>query len=172
MMDVENFMTVNIKKLETLGITIPEELNVSQITEGILNMPEEVIESMEESHLIVMLLSNIGYGKYDFTDWSWEPLSEQIYSFDMEAVNTSSIYTMFLQGIQAITGDDLNITDISEDCEKVDFEKGCGLQTIRFQCNGKSYQYNASVNYDWFDTGMLSFMDQVIKESIPVSNQS
>lgn len=82
----------------------------------------------------------------------------------MEVFNTSSMYTMFLQGIQAITNEDLNITDIKEDCSKVDFEMGCGTQTIQFQCNGKPYQYNASVNYDWFDTGMLSFMNQVIKE--------
>ncbi|MBD5533462.1 MAG: hypothetical protein HDQ98_14900 [Lachnospiraceae bacterium] len=164
MMDVKNFLMMNVKKLEDLGITIPKELDISEIIKGILNMPEEVIEAMEESQLTGMLLSHIGHGKYDFTDWSWSPLSDQVYSFDMEVFNTSSMYTIFLQGIQAITNNDLNITDVSEDCSKVDFEEGCGTQTVQFRCNSKSYQYNASANYDWFDTGMLSFMNQVVKE--------
>lgn len=70
MMNVENFLTINVKKLETLGITIPEELGISQIIKGIVSIPEEVIEAMEESDLIGMVLSHIGHGKYDFTDWS------------------------------------------------------------------------------------------------------
>lgn len=144
-MNVENLITDNIKKLETLGIKIPKELDISEIINGFLNMPKDFIEDMEESQLIGMLLSNIGHGKFDFTDWSWEPLSDQIYSFDMEVFNTSCMYTTFLQGVRAITDGDLNITDISEDCSKVDFENGCGTQTIQFRCNGKAYQYDASV---------------------------
>lgn len=163
-MHVENVITDNIKKLKTLGITIPKELDISEIINGFLNMPEEILEDMNESQLIGMLLSNIGHGKFDYTDWSWEPISDQIYSFDMEVFNTSCMYTTFLQGVRAITNDDLNITDISEDCSKVDFENGCGTQTIQFKCNGKSYQYDASVNYDWFDAGMLSFMNRIVEE--------
>lgn len=163
-MNVENLITASIEKLGTLGIDIPEELDMLEITKGMLGMPEEVMEAMEECQLIGMLLSHIGNGKYDYTDWSWMPLSNQVYAFDMEVFNVSSMYTMFLQGIQAITGDDISITDISEDCSKVDFEKGCGTQTVRFQCNGKPYQYDAAVNYDWFDVGMLCFMDRVVRE--------
>lgn len=163
-MDVKNFIADNVKKLEALGITIPKEMDISEITKGILSMPEEVLEAMEESQIIGMLLAHIGHGRYDFTDWSWEPLSNQVYSFDAEAFDCSSMYTMFLQGVQAIIGDDISITDIIEDCSKVDFENGSGTQTIRFQCNGKPYQYDAAVNYDWFDTGMLYFMNQTIEE--------
>lgn len=163
-MDAKNLFLENIKKLDALGITIPKELDISEIINGILNLPEEVIEAMEARQLTGMLLSHIGHGKYNFTDWSWSPLSGQVYAFDLESFDPSRMYTMFLQGIQAITKDDLSITDISEDCGSVDFEMGRGTQTVQFQCNGKSYQYTASVNYDWFDTGMLSFMNQVVKE--------
>ncbi len=163
-MTIATFITDTIKKIETLGIRTPENVDLNAAAEGILGMPEEILEAMEPGQIIGMLFAAIGHGIYDYTDWSWQPSSDQVYSFDVEAFDCSNMYTAFLQGISAITRGDLEFTDVTEDCSKVDYEKGCGIQTIRFQCNGQAYQYDAAVNYDWFDTGMLYFINRMIKE--------
>ena len=158
---VEIMIHENITKLKELGIdaTSVEE----KITESLTSFPSEILESMEPEQINGMILTYISTLLYDDTT---VPPSEprQFFSFDVECMDLEHMYTNFLNSVSEIAGDDLTITDIEEDIGKVDYESGTGVQTVTFNCNGKSYQYDAIVYNDWFDVKMLTFMNKVISE--------
>lgn len=158
---VEIMIHENITKLKELGIdaTSVEE----KITESLTSFPSEILESMEPEQINGMILTYISTLLYDDTT---VPPSEprQFFSFDVECMDLEHMYTNFLNSVSEIAGDDLTITDIEEDTSKVDYESGTGVQTVTFNCNGNSYQYDAVVYNDWFDVKMLTFMNKVISE--------
>lgn len=135
-----------------------------QITDSLTSFPAEVMEAMDTSQLSGLILTNIDWLLYQ--DEAAKPAAgpRQFFCFDMECMELNTMYTTFVQSVAEIAGDDLVFTDIAEDTSQVDYDSGTGIQTISFCCNGKAYQYNASVYYDWFDVGMLSFMNDVISE--------
>lgn len=151
---VMTMMYEDIASLKELGIdaTALEDRLTKRLTE----LPGEFTASMEQKEIIGMIL----------TEYDWETDSEpkMFFTFDMECMDVDHMYTNFLNSIAEIAGDDLIITDIIEDTSKVDYDSGRGTQTISFQCNGKSCQYAASVYNDWFDEGMLTYMNDVISE--------
>lgn len=152
----------SISKLKELGIdaTSVEE----QITESIASFPSEIYESMDREQINGMILTQIAWLLYgdDVAESATEP--RQFFTFDVECMDPGCMYTIFLNSLSEIAGEDLVITDIEEDTSKVDYESGSGIQTVSFNCNGKPYQYDATSYYDWFDVGMLTFMNDVISE--------
>lgn len=151
-----------ITKLKELGIDATSVED--KIAESFASFPAEILESMDINQINGMILTNIDWQLYkdEAAELSNEP--RQFFCFDMECMDLDTMYTTFVNSVAEIAGDDLVFTDISEDTSKVDYESGTGTQTISFTCNGKSYQYNATVYYDWFDVGMLTFMNDVISE--------
>ena len=159
---VEIMIHENITKLKELGIdaTSVEE----KITESLTSMPTEILESMAPEQINGMILTYISALLYD-DDAAVQPSEpRQFFTFDVECMDLEHMYTNFLNSVSEIAGDDLMITDIEEDTSKVDYESGTGVQTVTFNCNGISYQYDAIVYNDWFDVKMLTFMSKVISE--------
>lgn len=152
----------NISKLKEFGIDATSiEM---KIVENLTSFPTEIYESMDHEQIAGMILTQIAWLLYgdDITEHAAEP--KQFFTFDVECMEPDSMYTIFLNSLSEIAGEDLVITDIKEDTSKVDYESGSGIQTVSFNCNGKSYQYDATSYYDWFDVGMLTFMNKVISE--------
>lgn len=151
-----------IAKLKEFGIdaTAVED----KISASITSMPAEAVEAMDASQLSGMLLSNISWLLYKDEEAPPSTEPKQFFSFDVECMDLDNMYTIFVNSVAEIAGDDLVFTDITEDTSKVDYESGTGTQTISFVCNGKSYRYDATAYDDWFDVGMLTFMNDVISE--------
>ena len=160
----EAVLTVHetIAALKELGIDATSVED--EITDSFASFPAEIMESMDHEQLNGMILMNIDWLLY--SEESAEPSTgpRQFFCFDMECMELDTMYTAFVQSVAEIAGDDLVFTDITEDTSQVDYDSGTGIQTISFCCNGKAYQYNAIVYNDWFDTGMLTFMNDVISE--------
>lgn len=159
---VEIMIHENIIKLKELGIdaTSVEE----KITENLTSFPSEILESMEPEQVNGMILTYISALLYDDDTAAQPSEPRQFFTFDVECMDLDHMYTNFLNSVSEIAGKDLTITDIEEDTGKVDYESGTGVQTVTFNCNGKSYQYDAAVYNDWFDVKMLTFMNKVISE--------
>lgn len=161
-MDIRAFIHDSLEKLKDLGI---DATSMEQtLTDSVLRMPDDMLADMEKEQILGLLLDDMGMGVHDEEHDVSFCMSEQIYSFDMEVFDIEQIYTHFLEGLSMIVKEDFTFTDIEEDTGKVDFEAGTGIQTIHFCCNGKHCQYDAKVVDDWFDPGMLTYINQVIKE--------
>lgn len=162
--EMETFIMVHeqITKLKEFGIDATSVED--KITASLTAMPAEIIESMGANQINGMILTNIDWLLYQNEAAKPAAGSRQFFCFDMECMELENMYTIFVNSVAEIAGDGLVFTDIAEDTSKVDYESGVGTQTISFCCNGKSYQYDAIVYNDWFDAGMLTFMNNVISE--------
>lgn len=157
-METETFVHESLLKLQELGI---DALGAEEdIVKGFSAMPDEVLEAMEQEQLLGIMLSGIGAGFYRGTEQgvSW------IYAFDVEMPEIVEMYTYFLEEFSPMIEGDLEFTDIEEEISEEELEAGEGTKTVRFCCNGKAYEYKAQHYNDWFDTGMLTFLNQVIEE--------
>jgi hypothetical protein len=134
------------------------------IINNICNIPNDVLQDMERKELCGLILSNIGSGVFNYETGEWKPSSNTIYAFDMEAFQIDRMYTLFLEGVSSIVSKDISIIPIAEDINEVDYEMGSGIQRIRFLCNSEMYQYDAAVEDDWFDSGMIAYMNEVLKK--------
>lgn len=102
-----------------------------------------------------------GSGIYDQETWEWTPSESGIYWFDTEVWNAGAIYTDFLRGVDALSGD-LTFTGVAEDYSAVDLEEGTGTVTVSFHYLGEAYSFEARYEYDWFDTEMLTKLGRVL----------
>lgn len=161
-LEIEIMIHENIAKLKELGIDATSV--ESKITENMASFPTEIYESMEQEQTVAMLLTQVSWLLYDNDETKQAAEPRQFFTFDVECMDPGSMYTIFLNSVAEIAGEELVITDIEEDTGKVDYESGSGTQTVSFNCNGKPYQYDATAYYDWFDVGMLTFMNKVISE--------
>lgn len=147
--------------LEELGIRTVSEKTLEDMENNWKKIPAELYESFDK---MAMLLAAVGRGNYNFETGEWTPSSNQIYSFDVEAFDIGNMYTLFLQGIAAISMGELEFTNITEDGSKADYEQGIGRQTVTFYMNGKKHIFQAEVNYDWYDTKILDNLNQILRE--------
>lgn len=152
----------DIAKLKELGIdaTAMEE----DITQSLTAFPAEFMESMEHEQITGMILTHYAQTAYGSGTPQDASTPKMFFTFDVECMDIDNMYTNFLNSFSELAKDDLVITDIVEDTGRVDEKTGIGVQTISFRCNGKAYQYDATAYNDWFDVGMLTFMNDVISE--------
>lgn len=159
---MEKYIHQTLQSLEDLGIHVLEK--EKEVTDSILGMPKNMLEDMDKGNIVGLIFDYLGVGDYDFERNSWNPSSEDVYSFDMEFFDISTMYTHFLRGVMQIAKGDIDITDIKEDLSQIDFEKGSGFHIVYFKCNSIPYEYQAKTDHDWFDCHMVSFMNQILRE--------
>ncbi len=155
-MKIRAYIHECLEKLQQLGICATEE--EEKYAEMILGMPEEILENMEPGQITGMLLGAAGQLSQGGEG------TTGVYAFDTELPDPSQMGTEFLQGISRISGGELEITDIEEAYSMDVLEEGTGTWPVNFVCNGTAYHYDVNVYHDWFDTGLLDFMGQVVKE--------
>ncbi len=73
------------------------------------------------------------------------------------------MYTRFLLGVSSISGGEFTISGVQEDVVQTNWDEDTGIQTIRFQYNGRPYEYAAKFMGDWLDMGVVAFMNGVFK---------
>lgn len=180
---VNNSAEVHEKLSIEEQLKVDEQLNVDELSIeeqakiltdlGISGMTDRVIEEAKEADQqfpeypfdsFINLLGVIGYGSYDYDTEAWTPISTEVYGFDTEAFDIEKMYTDFMNGIIAISKDEFSITNINENLDEVNFDKGTGTQTISFKYNKHSYKFKGKVNNDWMDCRIIDFMNDVFEK--------
>ena len=134
--------------------------HIALLKELSLYFPEWVEYYLEPDYL--SLLSSEGYGSYD-DNWVWYPSSDSVYSFDCEVLDTSHMYTYFLRGVLAISGEEFSLTYIEERQDEVDFYSSSGTQTISFRYNDTPYYFRARYMGDWMDCTIIDYVNYVLE---------
>lgn len=156
---------MNVRKsadcLVRAGISsIPENV-IDRVEKTIEGLPPEVIETM---NIEAMLLDGVGRGLYDYKTHIWQPTSEQIYSFDVEAYDIGEMYTNFLRGITSINKQEFEITQIEEKLNLMDDGQEEEIHIISFCYNGNSYEFRSNEESGWFDSKMLDYMNEILEK--------
>lgn len=146
-----------LKKFEISGIT--NEL-IQELETRYAELPPEI-----ECNKTTVLLMALGEGTFDFSEGTWTPCTNGVYSFDVEIFNLDTMYTNFLRGVSALDKEELNFQNIQEDTSEVNWEDGTGKRTVSFEWNGKSYTLEAKVQDDWFDLNIASELNKIIIEN-------
>ena len=181
-----------VEKLRMLGFDVNEQVLreirrqtadlVSEIA-GRPDIPDELKQFLQkktdgEKQTVTDILLHLGMGEYKSDTGEWTPRSDKVYAFDAEVFDVGHMYTLFLQGIQAIVPD-IRITDIREylsgmtdetsDCGDGMHPPADGKRSVSFACNGHEYGVELDSYGDWFNEEMFSFMDRVLeKENCPL----
>lgn len=140
--------------LEECGITPPSE-----------DLLEELEEYGPNEYAIGDLLYYAGAGEYDCETWEWTPAESGVYTFDLEFFEVSMMCTNFLRGVSAMSGGELEFTDVIEDDAQVDWEAGTGTKTVTFLYNGAAQTLRAEVMSDWFDPAFANGLAQIVGTS-------
>lgn len=146
-----------LKKFEISGIT--EQL-IDELETSYEQMPTEI-----ELNKTAMLLSTLGKGMFDYSQNTWTPSTNGVYSFDVEVFELEKMYTDFLTGISALDKEALNFENIQEDTSKVNWEEGTGTRTVSFEWKRKSFCLKAKMEHDWFDLNVASDLNKIIIEN-------
>lgn len=123
-------------------------------------------EAEEYAHALLQIA---GWGKYEEDTGEWAPLSDDVYTLDMEAWDMENMYTRFLQGVEAIA-DDVTFTQVEEEWEIERYMSSGdpygmsrdGSCRVTFLCNGHPYAIKLDSYGDWFNAEFLEYIDGVL----------
>lgn len=161
-MDIKNYIKESLVKLKSLGIDAIDKED--EIAKGILGMPEDILYDMEPEQILGMVLDHIGSAGYDYKNDTYNMSSSKVYSFDVEVYDIDGMYIIFLNFVNKLSDGKLEITDITIDTSNVNDEDGTGTQAVTFKLNGKEYKYDAKMDYDWFDTDIITYFNKILEE--------
>lgn len=150
-------IAVVLEKFEIGGIT--EQL-IDELEESYSKMPPEI-----ELNKTAMLLSILGQGDYDYSEGTWQPYTNGVYSFDVEVFDIEKMYTNFLIGVSALDKEELDFKNIQEDTGNVNWDEGTGKRTVTFEWNEKTFCLEAEAMYDWFDLNVAKDLNEIIMEN-------
>lgn len=162
-MNVKNYIEESLMKLKSLGINNLN--NNDEIINSILQMPSDMLNDLEKSQILGLVLDNIGGSEYNIQNKEYKLFSNNIYSFDTEVMDIDMMYTIFLNFINNLSKDELKISNISEDNSNINYEEGTGVKTVIFKLNDKEYKYEAKVYYDWFDMEIVGYINRILLEN-------
>lgn len=148
-------------KLKGLGMDGFTDKMLQELQSRWDQIPDEIRESLDKT---AYLLDAVGAGNYDYETWTYTPSSEDIYAFDVEVFNETSMYRDFLRGVAAIGKGELDFTEVEENLEDVDWEAGTGARSITFKWQGNLYTLEAEAMGDWFDFHVADRLNQIIME--------
>lgn len=148
--------------LRSLGLTVHEETVESAKTYiDMYDMGELV-----EGNPYTWLLTDMGAPEYD-EDWKIVGYSDEVFWFDFEGFDLSTDYIEILWGMLALSqGSSLDsVTDIEENTEGVDWDRGRGEVVVSLNWNHTRYQWDVEAYNDWIDSDVLGMLNTLLKEA-------
>lgn len=160
--DYETYVPLEkqISVLKSLGFRIPP-----QMAEEIRTQMEEWPESRVwvEGFPYFELLSYLGMPEYDEETWEIAAYSSQAYWFDWEGADICQDYENILKGIQAQSRGEFTLDQIVLDESGADWETWSGTIAIGFAVNGTPCFYEAALEGDWLDEGILDYIGSCLQ---------
>lgn len=147
--------------LEALGLSVDQD-QVESLRD---NMETYGMQEFVEGNPYTSLLIDMGAPDYD-DDLRIVGYSDEVFWFDFEGFDLSTDYIDILNGMLALSqGSCLDgVTDIEEDTEKVDWERGRGTVTVSLTLNGAQYQWDMEAYYDWIDGDVLGVFNALLEQ--------
>lgn len=90
--------------------------------------------------------------------------SDQIYAFDSEVAEVSTMYRDVIGNLLRLTGGELDLTGAAESGEDADLENRGGVWHVDFCLNGRPYRYDAEFMGDWLDLNFFPFLNGVLEK--------
>lgn len=151
-----------LKKLEKLGVDYTELEDV--LINDLSGFPDDILADNPERLLTGTMFTYLGNKEYLASKGVDAKQLNKLYSFDLEVFDIERMYTNFLNEVMGLSQGELVFSVVSEDFSSADMDSGTGTVMVRFDYNGKNYEYPAKFYYDWFDPEIVRFINQVLAE--------
>lgn len=147
--------------LASLGISVPEE-TVASMQEF---MTEYDMYDLVEGSPYTWLLMDVGAPAYD-EDFNLVGYSDQVFWFDFEGLDIYTDYITVLNGMLALAqGSPIeSISEIREDIDDAEWERGWGTVTVSLDWQGQTYLYDMKMDYDWIDGEVLGILNPLLEQ--------
>lgn len=147
--------------LEALGLNVDRD-QVEKLRE---NMETYDMQEFIEGDPYISLLINMGAPDHD-EDFRIVSYSDEVFWFDFEGFDLSTDYIDILNGMLALAeGSCLDgVTDIEEDTENLDWERGTGTVTVSLTFHGARYRWDMKAYYDWIDSDVLGIFNTLLEQ--------
>lgn len=104
------------------------------------------------------------YGAAGDESGNFRVLSDNLFAFEWEVEDPYCMFEDFLNCVGKINNGEFALTDIEQ--ELPDFDAVEELETyqqkVTFCLNGKPYEYQATMHYDWFDSQIIGYFNSVL----------
>ncbi|MDE5719044.1 MAG: hypothetical protein K2I53_15850, partial [Lachnospiraceae bacterium] len=99
-------------------------------------------------------------------EWNLTGYSEEVFWFDFEGFDISTDYIDVLNGMLALAqGSALDgVSDIRENTEDVDWERGRGTAGVSLTWKEQTYSYDMEVYNDWIDGRVLGIFNPLLEQ--------
>ena len=151
-----------VETLRSLGFSITDQL--ADRVRGV--MEDDMTRVYVEGYPYTWLLTELGVPSRD-ENGRICGYPEEVFWFDFEGWDISNDYTEVLEGMLALAGDSPleDVTEISEDTEKMDWEAGSGSITVKLLWKGRSCSWDMDVEYDWIDPDILGVFNGLLEQT-------
>lgn len=144
------------KVLNAFDIAVDDE--VLQKAEKAWNQLDP--DEMDFSNKVGFVISYVGTGSYDSGKKTFVPSSDKVFCFDLENGVADQSLKTFFDGVNSISGGEFQTTDVKlQSVSKKDKESGVYNRNVKFKLNGKDCSYDTMIYYDWFDTGLIAYIN-------------
>lgn len=147
--------------LEALGLSVDQE-QVESLRD---NMETYDMQEFVEGNPYTSLLIDMGAPDRD-DNLRIVGYSDEVFWFDFESFDIFTGYIDVLNGMLALAqGSCLDsVTDIVEDTENMDWERGTGTITVSLTYNGALYQWDMEAYHDWIDGDVLGVLNTLLEQ--------
>lgn len=150
-----------VEVLASLGISVPEE-TVASVREFMTKYDNY---DLVEGSPYTWLLMDVGVPEYD-EDWNLVGYSDQVFWFDFEGSDLSTDYIDILNGMLALAQGSAieGVSDIREEIDDAEWERGWGTVTVSLDWQGQTYLYDMKMFYDWIDEEVLGILNPLLEK--------
>lgn len=150
-----------VEVLASLGISVPEE-TVASMREFMTKYDNY---DLVEGSPYTWLLMDVGVPEYD-EDWNLVGYSDQVFWFDFEGSDLSTDYIDILNGMLALAQGSAieGVSDIREEIDDAEWERGWGTVTVSLDWQGQTYLYDMKMFYDWIDEEVLGILNPLLEK--------
>lgn len=147
--------------LKALGLSVDQD-QVESLRD---NMETYGMQEYVEGNPYTSLLIDMGAPDYDDA-LRIVGYSDEVFWFDFESFDIYTGYIDVLNGMLALAqGSCLDgVTDIEEDTEDFELERGRGTITVSVTFDGKQYQWDMEGYDDWIDGDVLGVFNTLLKQ--------
>ena len=146
-MDIRATLAAQAERFGALGIGGWERLDMDALAGEAAKLG-----CSDRAQLSALMLTRLG-----------ESGSGVVYSFDAAGMAPGHMYVEFLSNAGRISGGEFSPGDVSQRGPLSG--ANAPKERVRFMWRGKSYSYNANVQGDWFDDGLIDYVNDALQRA-------
>ena len=141
-MDLRKIVDNQRAKMIAAGLKGLEKMDVDALT-----FEAGMLGCNDAAHVSILMLTRLG-----------ESENPYVYAFDAANMPQDSMYIEFLKSAERVSGGEFCPRDVRQ-------RMVAGKERVNFVWRGKSYTYQANIQANWLDDGIIDYINEIINKA-------